>query len=66
MTKKDGKLCDLPFNKMAYLKEELTKRHPGKEFFIGWQCGLVDAGVRDSRLHDDTCAIITSDNFLKM
>lgn len=52
--------------RLAYLFEKLRERHPDKEFFCGFQCGLVDAGVRDGRLHDDTCAIITSDGYLRL
>lgn len=49
--------------KLMVLKQRLEELHPGKDFFIGYQCGLVEAGHRGPELHDDTCSIICSDEY---
>jgi len=51
--------------KLAHLKEALEKRGHAP-FFVGYQCGLVMAGHRGIELHDDTCNIITSSEWLSL
>ena len=51
--------------KIAYLIEHL-KEMGHSDLFIGIQVGLVMAAYRGVDLHDDTCAIITSSEFLTM
>jgi len=53
-------------NKLMYLKQELTKLHPNNEFYVGMQCGLVEAGYTGKKLSDNTCAIITTDEYRRL
>jgi hypothetical protein len=51
--------------KLTFLKKSLEERGHSP-FFIGYQCGLVMAGHRGKELHDDTCNIITSVEWLSL
>lgn len=46
-----------------YLRSELLKRGHN-EYYCGFQCGLVFAGYHGEALTDDTCAIITSSEYI--
>lgn len=51
--------------KIAYLIDHL-KDMGHSDLFVGIQVGLVIAGYKGIDLHDDTCAIITSSEFLNL
>ena len=50
---------------IMYLRKQLKKRGHN-DFYIGFQCGLIAAEYKGSLLTDDTCNIITSNEYLKL
>ncbi len=51
--------------KITLLKKKLEELGHNA-FFVGLQCGLVKAGHKGADLHDDTCAVITSQEYLEL
>lgn len=48
---------------VMYIKQRLIEYGHTSEFFLGFQIGLVLGGYRGIELHDDTCKIITSNDY---
>ncbi len=56
---------DMNWDQRSFIIEKLKVYGHGA-MFVGYQLGLVVAGYKGVELHDDTCNIITSAEYLAL